>query len=379
MAVTFPSLVLSAAADHSKWRDVLEALVALCGASIGVISLRTLDTAEMSWPADSAATSSAPLIVGIAPEFVASYFEVYHALDSWTKIEEASYPHAPYFMSDYLSLTALKETEFYKGWLEPQGVCECLTAEVYLARSHWVALNLLFDDSVRSRRREVLAHIESALPIMRTGWQLGDRLLSMIYNQVASVRYLEDAPVPCLGLDEEFVVRSINARGVSEFAAHIGLAVAPSVGAQIPLKTTALGPAISRLLADAIGQAGQESVAVVPSLRAGYSLHVTRLAQGEDVVGKKRAHFLVVAKPDAEPAPKAARVPRIWEAPDLTPSQAAVVKWVAEGGVVPDYAAAHGISKKTAYDHLFAARQKLGGISAREIFASHQSMLAIGN
>lgn len=52
-----------------------------------------------------------------------------------------------------------------------------------------------------------------------------------------------------------------------------------------------------------------------------------------------------------------------------------MVKWIAEGGVVPDFAVLNGITKKTAYDHLAAGRQKLGGISARDIYTSHQALL----
>lgn len=372
----FSALVLRAATDESEWRSVLKSLIAATGARIGVMSLRDLDTAELAFPNTAATTLSAPLIVGIEAEFVSSYFDHYAALDTWTEVEKAQYPHAPYFMSDHLPLATLRETEFYQGWLQPQGVCECLVAEVFLSRKHWIALNLLFAETTSARRIDILSVVEQALPSMRMGWQLSERLLGLSFGQIASVGYLENAPAPCMLLDEDHVVTSINAKGVEEFAEHLPLAEPPAPGRPLRWRHNASGTAFEMHLHRLSNTGGSPSPPTIASDRAGYVLQASVLAQGSDVVGKRRAQICVVAKADVQPANRGAPVPRIWDQQALTPAQAAIIRWIAEGGHASDYAAKTGITKKTAYDHLFAARQKLGGISARDIYTSHQTLLA---
>ena len=212
----FSALVLNAILDNTKWRIVLEALMVACGSVVGVISLREFERAGLYFPEEAATELYAPLIVGIPPQHVASYFDRYQALDRWTPIEFAHHPDQPYFMSEHLGLAELQASEFYKGWLSPQGIAECLVAEVFRSQRHWVALNLLFDQSAFARRDDIMALVAAMLPAMRTGWEVSERLISSANDRAASLGYLESWPVPCLILDEELVVTSANARGLGD-------------------------------------------------------------------------------------------------------------------------------------------------------------------
>ncbi len=373
----FSTLVLKAASDASAWRSVLEAAIRATGAVVGIISLRDLATAELQFPDEASTNLAAPLIVGIAPEHVANYFDHYGAIDPWTDIERKHYPHRPYFMSEHLDLMALRQTEFYAGWLQPQGICECLVAEVYRAERHWVALNLLFDDTALQRRDGILQQVESLLLVMRLGWVLSERMLGLRQQQAASLGYLESWPMPCLVLDEDLVVTAANTHGLQDFSRHAPLTAEISIGAPLALGSCPLRDVLEGLRANANPASGDGMPVRLASSIAGHLLQVTAFAFGQDLVGKQRIQFFISAREDAATPPAAPRTPRIWETEGLTRMQSQVVKWIAEGGTVPNFAIEFGIASGTAYDHLLAGRQKLGGISARDIYTSHQALLKI--
>ncbi len=373
----FSALVLKAILDNTKWRVVLEALMVACGAVVGVISLREFERAGLYFPEEAATELYAPLIVGIPPQHVASYFDHYQALDQWTPIEHAHHPDQPYFMSEHLCLADLQASEFFQGWLRPQGISECLVAEVYRSQRHWVALNLLFDQTAFARRDEIMALVAAMLPAMRTGWEVSERLISSANDRAASLGYLESWPVPCLILDEELVVTSANARGLGELPGHLPLSAPVVVGDALPLRDGPLRDVLEQLRVAPADADGAGALLHMASERPGYTLQISPVSSATDVVGKRRAQFLVLVNADLAPPAVGERTPRIWETKGLTPQQAAVVKWVAEGGFASEFADQHGIAKKTAYDHLAAARQKLGGITASDIYTSHQALLMI--
>jgi DNA-binding CsgD family transcriptional regulator len=370
------ALVLNSAANHNEWQKVLEALVNATGARYGVMSLRDLDTAGMSFPEETATSLSAPLIVGIEPDFIASYFDHYWALDAWTDVERSYHPHTPYFMSEHLPLAELRKTTFYEAWLEPQGVSECLVAEVHLSQKNWIALNLGFGEKSSELRAQIFTLVGHALPIMRTGWQLSERLLGLSYAQSASARHLENEPLPCLILNEDQIVTSINAKGVAEFSKHLPLMGHPVIGSLLPLRAGHASKAIAELIAKPKETLTPPASVTIASDHQGYEVNLSVLAFGSDIVGRRRNQLLVVAKSKGLPSNLRTPSRRIWESSTLTPAQSAMVRWIAEGGQASDYAVEHRIVKKTAYDHLFAARQKLGGISARDIYTIHQTQLA---
>ena len=366
--------MLEAAADNAKWADVLEETIRLCGAISGVITLRDLKTAEVLFPDETSSELAAPLIINFAPEFIASYLDRYAALDVWTQIERQYYPFTPYFMSDHLRLASLMKTEFW-AWLEPQGIADCLVADVYRSRRHWVALNLLFDPAAESRKSEILATLATLLPSIRTGWEISERLIGLNQAKEASRGYLDNWPYPSMILDEDYVVTSANRLALQEFPKHIGLSEPMAVGAPLSLRPCPLRETLDRLRERP--EAAGSALLSVAGKDDGHTLQISTIAQGTDLIGKRRAHFLVLIKPKQSAMAVTRDTLRIWETKSLTKMQSAIVRWVAEGGVVPEFAVRHQITKKTAYDHLFAARQKLDGISARDIYTSHQALMRI--
>lgn len=372
----FSSLVLKATADNEKWADVLKALIRLCGAIKGVISLRDLKTAQFIFPDEAASNLSAPLIINIEPKFVASYFDRYADCDVWTSIEQRHYPYFPYFMSDHLGLDALKRTEFW-GWLEPQGIVDCLVAEVYCSRWHWVALNLHFDASAEHRKGEILTTLATLMPAVRCGWELSERLIGLDQANMASRGYLENWPYPSMILDEDLVITSANRLALQDFPKHMSLSGKIAIGASLAMHPCPLRETLDELRNRPAVPDGPDALLSVASKCDGHILQISTISQGTDVVGKRRAHFLILARSIQSPATAAKHTPRIWETAGLTKMQSAIVKWIAEGGIVPEFATRHEITKKTAYDHLFAARQKLDGISARDIYTTHQALLKI--
>lgn len=369
-------LVLEAAADNAKWHDVLREVMRMCGAIKGIITLRDLTTAQLHFPATAASELSAPLIIGIEPEHVASYFDRYAACDVWTPIERRYYPYVPYFMSDHISLAMLQRSEFWQ-WLEPQGIMDCLVAEIYRSPRHWVALNLHFDESVLGHQREIVERVQVLLRDLRTGWALSERLIGLDQGNMASREYLETWTTPCMTLDEDLVVTSANSLALREFHAHCRTSGEIAIGAPLPLLRGPLSDALAGLRDAAASSKEASGPTCVASRRAGHSIHVMTVAHGTDILGKCRAQFLLLAKADGTQGVVNGLAPKIWESRGLTPSQAAIVKWIAEGGVVPEFAAKRGIADATAYDHLFAARQKLGGMSARDIYTAHQALLLV--
>lgn len=295
-AADISALILRAVSGSGQWRQVLEAVMAATGASVGVISLREHDSAGLYFPESAPVELAAPLIVGIPPEHVASYFEHFSAIDPWTGIEHANHPYAPYFMSEHLPLEDLQTSEFYAGWLQPQRISECLVAEVYSSERYWVAINLLFDHVAFSRHQEILARMAVVLPVMRTGWELSERLLGLTTSQVASRGYLESWPYPCVILDQDLVVTSANKLGLSEFPRHLTLSAPLDVGATLELDGGPVSEILDRLRRTT-GIAGAVSgVLKAPSECKGYTLEISPVIQETDVLGKRRAHFVVLAK-----------------------------------------------------------------------------------
>lgn len=376
--VEFSALVLNATEDNAAWREVLEAVMAQCGATVGVISLRELRSASFSFPDDASTELAAPLIVGIPPEHVASYFDQYYEIDPWTVIERQYHPHLPYFMSDRLPIAALQKTEFW-NWISPQGICECLVAEIYRSSQHWVALNLLFDQSAISRKTEILDKLAFLLPIMKTGWRLSERITGLNYGRAASNGYLENLPGPCLVLDEDLVVSSANTLGLETFSEHAPLLAPVAIAAPLSLGRGPLRDGLHKFREVDAADTGTDGFLHLPSAKDGYRLKISSVAQGEDIIGKRRAQVLILVESHDAPPQQGDDTLWIWETTGLSRMQSAIVKWIAEGGVTPKFAEHQGIAIKTAYHHLAEARRKLNGMSARDIYTTHQSMLKFRN
>ncbi len=364
--------MLQATADNEKWPDVLGALIEMTGAIKGIITLRNLETAELLLPDVLSSDLAAPLIKGIEPEFVESYLDHYAACDPWTSIERRHHPHTPYFMSDHLSIDDLRQTEFWE-WLHPQGIEDAMVAEIYRSHRHWVALNLHFDRSCIGRQNEIIEQIRALLPHLKTGWKLSEELMGVRHGLVAGGGYLENWDVPCLILDEDLIVTTANALGLKELHDHVSPTEQIEVGLPLIPSNQAMLEAFNEFHGDSGKGRGREFS--VPSLVPGYTISISVVAQTKDIIGKRRGNYFLQVVADRLGATSGRDMAKIWEHPALSKRQTAVIRWVAEGGEIPAFADEHGISPKTAYDHLLAARQKLNGMSARDIYTTHQAYL----
>lgn len=355
---------------------MLQCVINKCGSVAGVITLRDGETASLLLPDETVPELAAPLIQGLEAEFIASYIDHYAALDPWTMVEREHYPYIPYFMSDHLSVANLKETGFWK-WLEPQGIEDAIIAEIYQSHSHWVALSLYFDKSAQDRKPQILKELGQLLPTLNTGWGIAEEIVGLRQKVLAGQSYLDGWPVPCLILDEEFIITSANRTGLKQFPRFLGSSTVLAVGEVITIDHQPLLDGIETLLASPQTSDCSPHAMCIKSKVPGYSIGIAIVAHARDMVGRKRAQFFAYIKPECEVPAVGMAGKRIWENPSLTDRQAAIVRWIAEGGTIPQFAKHNRISTKTAYDHLLAARQKLNNISARDIYTTHQAYLML--
>ncbi|MCH9806736.1 MAG: hypothetical protein K0U74_03305 [Alphaproteobacteria bacterium] len=365
--------ILQATEDNEKWADVLAALIEITGAVKGIMTLRDRQSAKLLLPDELTSNLKAPLIHGIEPDFVESYLDHYAALDPWTEIERANHPYEPYFMSYHLDFNTLVGKEFW-NWLRPQGIVDALVAEIASSHRHWVALNLHFDSSCWGRQGEIIAQVQDLLPPLRTGWKLSEEVMGLRQGLATSQGYLENWLVPCLILDEDLIVTSANTLGLEEIHRHFNTCKKIQVGKPIEVNNGALRQALCDIRS--LEQPNQGKQASLPSCIDGHTISLSVVAQATDIVGKSRGKYFIHVDPVASLKSAAEKMTLIWERPDLTPRQSAVVRAVAEGIKVKAYAEGTGITEKTAYDHLLMARKKMGNILTRDIYMTHQTYLS---
>jgi len=377
-ATPIPGLVLEAVADPQRWAGVLQSLIDSTGALAGVIILRDCETAELLLPDKLDEVLSAPLIQGLSPDAVASYIDHYDALDPWTRIEQDRHPTPPYFMSDHLPVDELRQTEFW-AWLEPQGISDALVAEVHATARNWVALNLHFGELTPGRKHTILQDLAPLLVRIREGWRLSQELVTLRSAVSASNGYLERWPMPCLSLDNEFTIMAANTHATSTLRDHVSLVRDVTPGAQLDEIAPGLEPAIRQLRDHASADDAPGQHVSLDSAKPGHFIRLTRIAQARNLTGLCESIYFLHIGTSSGPSNRESADRPIWENPALTKRQRAIVRWVAEGGEVPEFAQTQNIAAGTAYDHLLAARRKLDGLTARDIYAMHQAYLLIAS
>ena len=108
----------------------------------------------------------------IAPDYTASYFDRYVALDPCTTGHFFSTPEAPVSTGDLIPYEEFRETRFYREWARPQGFVDYMGAAIDKSATTAVVFNVMrhesdgmFDEASRRRMRLIAPHVRRAIVI----------------------------------------------------------------------------------------------------------------------------------------------------------------------------------------------------------------------
>ena len=112
---------------------------------------------------------------GLDPHYVRTYFDKYVKLDPSTTSQFFAEIEEPFATADFVSYDEFLETRFYKEWVKPQGLVDCINAVldksvtgmamfgVFRKRQHGLA-----DDAARRAMRLIVPHVRRAVLVSRT-------------------------------------------------------------------------------------------------------------------------------------------------------------------------------------------------------------------
>lgn len=290
---------------------------------------------------------------GIDPDYTASYFDRYVALDPCTTGHFFSSVDRPVSTADLMPGENFRETRFYREWAKPQDFVDYIAAALDKTASNAIVFNVMrrsgdgmFDDEARRRMRLVAPHVRRAMLI--------GRAIDLKGAETASLADTLD------GMSAGMFLVGANGQIVhSNAAGHAILAEGDFLYAPAG-RLTARDPETRRIFSASLAAAaGTDELGAV---RAGIPLlagsgarhmaHILSLSSGAR--GGARAAYGAVAAVFVHkttlslPSP-AETVARHFK---LTPMELRVLLGIAEVGGIPEVADALGVGDATVKTHL---------------------------
>ena len=342
--------IYDAALTPSAWPQALEAIKALLETrTVALISYDILDrTPPWDWH------------VGYDPEFTRLYFEKYYIQNPFT--DEVARLGAGEMgnsasRDDY---GALLETEFYKGWMEPQGYVDgaVLCVDKTLRTLSTIVLvrddmRGVFDEEAMAILALLYPHIRRAVLIGRVLGEAEARAesLSAVLDSLASGVFL---------LTQKGGVAQANAAGLAMLEPG---GPAKNVNGRLDLAEDDANRALRRALggSEQASELGGQGVAIPIDVPGGeFMAHLLPLdAERRSAVaaGAEAAFILFLRKLDPTGAAAAAEVARRF---GLTPQETRVLRAVIDLGGVPLAAEILGVAISTVRTHVTNIFDKTG-------------------
>ncbi len=294
--------------------------------------------------------------VGCAPEYVRSYAERYAARDVWIKRERAlRTPGAVWTGRQIVSDRELVESEFYAGWVRPQGWFHTIRAVVDRQGDEVWYLAVAAPRSARpygagdlALLRRLAPHVQRALRLQRAASEL--RL-----GNAAAMEALDRLPVGVALVGEAGTVLAMNAAAKEIVARRDGLRLDAN---RLEAGRNGDNAALRALIADAAAHHGADEWAdgaiALSRPSGGRPLSVLVLpvsaSASASVPGAERpAAVVFVGDPERPIEADAGRLCRFH---GLTRSEARLAAHVAAGRTLDEAATEMGISRETARTHL---------------------------
>ncbi len=290
----------------------------------------------------------------IAPDYTASYFDRYVALDPCTTGHVFSTVETPVSTTDLMPYDEFLETRFYQEWAGPQGFVDYMGAAIDKTSTSAVVFNVMrrqddgmFDEAARRRMRLVAPHVRRAVVI--------GEAMDLKTAEAASLADVFD------GLNAGIFLTDARGRIVhANTAGHAILAKADGLyasGGRLVAQSTETRQALGAALAAAEkgdGAARGSATGVSFATREGerYAAHVLPLTSGNrreaaSAYGAVAALFVNKASISLPSQPEC--IARHYQ---LTPTELRVLLAIVEVGGVPEVAEALGVAETTVKTHL---------------------------
>ena len=296
----------------------------------------------------------------IAPDYTASYFDRYVALDPCTNGHVFSTVETPVSTTDLMPYEAFLDTRFYEEWARPQGFVDYMGAAIDKTASTAVVFNVMrrqgdgmFDEVARRRMRLVAPHVRRAVAVgeaidLKTAEAAS---LANVFDGLSTGIFLTDGRGRIVHANTAGRALLTNADGLYASGGRLV--------ARNPEARQALGAVLAA--ADK-GAAAVGGGAVSFSTRDGerYAAHVLPLTSGNrretaSAYGAVAALFVHKASINLPSQPES--ISRHYQ---LTPTELRVLLAIVEVGGVPEVAEALGIAATTVKTHLGSLYGKTG-------------------
>ena len=351
--------VYDTALDQSLWEGVIERtahFVRGTGASLYSKNAANQD-------------GSVQCVVGIDPHYTQLYFDKYVTLDPTNGGHFLAEIEQPVAVADLMTPLEFRETRFYREWVRPQGLVDCVNAVLDKSATSVAMFGVfrserdgIVDDEARRRMRLIVPHIRRAVLIGRT-----------FDLKAAEAATFADT---LEGLGAGVCLVDAGARIVHANAAGYAIINAGDALRSTGGRLVARDAQVDKTLREIFAAAGQGDSALgtmgiaVPLLGKDderYVAHVLPLTSG----ARRRAGKTYTAAAALFVRKAALVVPSAFEVIGrtfkLTPTELRVLVAIVEVGGVPEVAAALGVAVTTVKTHLGRLFEKTGAMRQADL------------
>jgi DNA-binding CsgD family transcriptional regulator len=290
----------------------------------------------------------------IAPDYTASYFDRYVALDPCNTGHFFSSPEAPVSTADLIPYDEFQETRFYREWARPQGFIDYMGAAIDKSATTAVVFNVMrhesdgmFDEASRRRMRLVAPHVRRAVVI-------GNAIELKTAEAESFVEVCDGLSTGIFLTDARGRIVHANTAGRALLAEGDGLhASSGRIAARDPGARQSLGAALAAAERGdvAIGDGGI-ALSIAANDGSAFAAHVLPLTSGarrETASSYGAVAALFVRKASVSLPSEPACIARHYR---LTPTELRVLLAIVEVGGVPEVAETLGIAASTVKTHL---------------------------
>lgn len=338
--------------DHSLWTVAIERAASFIRGTGAALYSKNVANQE----------GSVQYMTGIDQHYKQLYFDEYATFTPTMAGQFSAQIEQPIAVADLMSRPEFRETRFYREWVRPQGLVDCVSAVLDKSATS-VAMFAVFrserdgmvDDEARHRMRLIVPHIRRAVQIGRTSD-------SKAAEAATFADTLDGLGIGICLLDPEGRIVHANTSGHAIIAAGD---ILRSVGGRLVVRDAQIDKTLREMFA-AIGQrntalgttgiviplVGKDDaryIAHVRPLTLGIFHHAGRNHTAAAALFVRRAIFEIPSTLDA-----------LGKAFKLTPTELRVLSAIVDMGGVPEVAAALGVAATTIKTHLSRLFEKTG-------------------
>ncbi|WP_428491947.1 helix-turn-helix transcriptional regulator [Rhodopila sp.] len=342
-------LIYEAALDFNRWPAVLERLADEVGASVACLVRQ-----------DYAKSEGAMIMVRTDPKFAQLYADYYVRLNVFAQRVGNRPPQT--FVTDrmFISKEDLFRTEFYDGFMKPQGVHSLLNMFLLADGERGTRIALARSPQAGEWEQEHIERLRLFAPHTHRAASINRQLELLRLGAEGAVSGLDQLAHGVLVVDADCRVRLINLAAEAMLAAADGLVSGvQGVATANRLETATLRRMVAEAANGQVSSASRFALNVTrPACCGHYSLLVMPSGSLPGwFLGQRPGAIIFVRDPERAPSAPPSHLRQVY---GLTPAEAAVTMEIVRGGGLQSAASAMGISLSTARTHLQRVFQKTG-------------------